>query len=460
LLYCIYCFTLTEDVFTGETELKLINEIQLPEFEIYNKKEDENGVWYYSVTPVKDPERCPYCGSKMIVKNGSVDRFVRDLPLYEHPVAITISTNRYRCNNEGCGRSFTPSFESVEDRDKITKRMKDVIKERCFQTGMTDLAESMGVSVATIDRIIKESIEERESDWTYYVPRVLGLAETVIGKKSRLICVDVENNGVVDILEDSSPEALRKFLKPAQKDEFQHGFVIDFNEDYKSVIKEMFPRSFIIVDQFFVTRDILLAAGADIGRLGNRELRNAILKNSEELSEEEEEKLRKLFRKTPRLEGLYEAKEQLYSMYDCDSWKQAEKAFEEARDIAPKDCRNMQDLLSKIRKFEIEVTRFVDHRDEIKSCIPLAIKLAKQVEKNGAGYSFKSLRARLLFGSYKKEARVTIRKPVYKKSSDQSSNIYKHAGLLFPEDLIDHYEEKEKVLGNYVEIGSAMEFFW
>lgn len=433
----------------------LSNELQLPEFEIYNKTE-KDGVLYYSVTPVETPKRCPHCGSTMIVKNGSVDRFVRDLPIYGKPVAITISTNRYKCR--ACEQSFTPSFESVDDRGKITKRMKDAIKAKCLQTGMTALADDMGLSTATIERIISECIKEKEADWTYYVPKILGLAEAVIGKKSRLICVDIERSGVVDVLEDNSSQTLRKFLEPALKDEQTHSFVIDFNEGYRDLIKEMFPKSSVYIDQFFVARDILSATNADIGRIGNSELRNTILKNSDKLSDEEERALEKLFRKDQRLRDLYEAKEQLLSMYDYDAKETADLAFEEARRVTPRDCKNMQALLQKIRKFREEVTGFIAAKDDMKSCIPSEVKLAKQVEKNGAGYKFENLRARLLFGNFKKEARAKIVKPVYKQPKHDSSTFYVFTPHSWRGELVG-YEEVEETLGNYVDIDMILEHF-
>ena len=68
--------------------METVNELHLPNFEIINKKNLEDETYVYDVAPIEDELCCTECGCKHIVKNGTRDRPVRDLPIYDHSVCI------------------------------------------------------------------------------------------------------------------------------------------------------------------------------------------------------------------------------------------------------------------------------------------------------------------------------------------------------------------------------------
>lgn len=435
------------------------NELRLPEFEIFNI-EERDGIRYYSVTPKDKVYTCPDCGSKHVVKNGSFVRLARDLPSYGEPVAILVNASRLLCMD--CGRSITPSFDSIEDRDKITKRLRDYIRERCLTTRIMDVATETGVSSATVERIATEYIREKESDWQFYVPEVLGLVNIKVGKKIRVLCVDVKRSGVVDILEESTKETIRRYLLPATKDHKERVFVIDMNDNYRDLIIEMFPESMIVIDEFFVAGKIIKAINSDLGRLGNNKLRTAILKNFKEVSSEEEELLDKYVMSDKRLYALHTIKEDLFSIYSFKAETSGQETvharsiIKDAIRTVPSDALNTKALLKRMQEYEEEILEYLVLRRESKSYIPTAIGMANEIERIGAGYSFRNLRARLLFGGKKKTAQTTIKKPVYKKPSGVS-DMFKVVTPGSWRGEIVGYTEEIVTLGDYVSLTDMLE---
>lgn len=433
--------------------MNLSNELQLPEFKIISKKEDD-GVLYYNVEPIDDPSKCPHCNSLDFVKYGGIERFVRDMPLYGEPVAITILSNRFKCKN--CDQTFTASFEFVADRSKITNRLKEDIKKRCLSGTISNLSAETGLSVATISRIIDEHIEEQESSWRYYTPKILGLSTITLGKKQRTLCIDIKRHGVVDILEKADKKSIYDYLVSKLSSEDIEAIVIDFNNPHRVAAYKACPGVDVIIDKYYTSREITRATNQELKRLNNGSLRWVILKNSSNLSLSESDELESGFSANPHLREIYETKEQLYDIYECKTTSEAEMVLNKIIKTLPKDCKYFKELIDKIEDFSVEVFSFLENPYS-SSCIQNAAKAVMSIEKQGTGYSFRNLRARILFNQDRKVAKAIIRKRVYGKNNHSSDTCFNLMTDWRNEAI--RYKEIEKSLGNYVEIEELQKLF-
>ena len=71
----------------------MTNELHLDEFRILDVKKDKDGSKLYLVEPDGEDTACINCGSVNTVRNGTLTRYVRDLPSFGCPVALMISSN-------------------------------------------------------------------------------------------------------------------------------------------------------------------------------------------------------------------------------------------------------------------------------------------------------------------------------------------------------------------------------
>jgi len=98
-----------------------MNLLNLPEFKVIGTQENDNDI-LFTVKTKKPPYCCPECGSISIYKHGKTERFVRDLNMFGKRVGINILGHRYKCQD--CSTTFSESYKSTDDRDKITNRLR------------------------------------------------------------------------------------------------------------------------------------------------------------------------------------------------------------------------------------------------------------------------------------------------------------------------------------------------
>ncbi len=94
-----------------------MNALNLPEFKVIGTQENNHDI-LFTVEAKNPPNCCPECGSIFIYKHGKTERFVRDLNAFGKRVGINIIGNRYKCQD--CSTTFSESYQSIDDRDKIT----------------------------------------------------------------------------------------------------------------------------------------------------------------------------------------------------------------------------------------------------------------------------------------------------------------------------------------------------
>lgn len=358
------------------------------------------------LTPKEGPKFCPNpnCRSTNIAKNGTVERQAMDLldyiDLYEIPThkRVTICTNRYICKE--CKRSFTQSFKSIDDRAKITNRLKQAIQNNCLTQQPKELSERYGVSLTTIKNITKEYIENKQKSWRPYIPSSLGMFEAKACGKKVVLCIDLERNGIVDILENGKKETLKEFFLQDIPGSHTPGnsIVTDFRT-CKTITElsmdedPVIEHPGLIIGKEFVCREINEAARKDIGSVGN--LRNTLLKTNSKATAEERKQLDEALKKDKRLKKIHDVKENLLAIYAKDNRPAAEKKLRSVYDNDLSDCPALNALVDLIRDYEDEILAY-HYMGGYKCNLLNARKLPEAVNKDKR-YTFETLRARWLW---------------------------------------------------------------
>ena len=107
----------------------------------------------------------------------------------------------------------------------------------------------------------------------------------------------------------------------------------------------------------------------------------------------------------PHVATAYKLKESFYDIYDAPTKEEAMRRLDAWRESVPsamkKGKKSFAPLLTATRNWREEILAFFDH--PISNGYTEALNgVAKVINRSGRGYSFEVLRARVLFGGYKK----------------------------------------------------------
>ena len=149
-----------------------------------------------------------------VYKHGKVERFVRDLNMFDKRVGINIQGHRYKCQE--CNTTFSASYHSINDRDKVTNRLRSHIQVQALKKPFANIADEFSISPTTVKRIFTEYVETHEKEMVFTTPRILGIDEVHLNKQMRAVFTDIEDLKVLDMLKDRNKQTIIGFLNKIQ----------------------------------------------------------------------------------------------------------------------------------------------------------------------------------------------------------------------------------------------------
>ena len=382
-----------------------MNQLNLSEFEVIEVQSNEHDLLFI-VKAIDPPKACYECGSISYYKHGKTDRFVRDLSSFGKRVGIRIQGNRYKCRD--CGATFSEIYKSIDERDKITKRLRKHIMVKSLKEPFANIADEFSLSPTTIKRIFNEFLEHQEINMIFKSPNILGIDEVHLNKQMRAVFTDIEGLKVLDLLKDRNKQTIINFLKKINDKNKIKVVTTDMWQPYKDAINEVLPHAKQVVDKFHViqygnkaledSRKAFRKTLTDKQRKQLMHDRFVLLKNKEDLKPQEQWNLQIWFTTFPTLKVAYELKEGLRDMYLCESRKEAEEYFKNWKNSIPNDMKAFLDVANMINNWRTEIFNYFDVR--VTNAFTESINnLIKHIEKRGRGYSFEVLRAKVLFGT-------------------------------------------------------------
>lgn len=395
-----------------------MNQLNLPEFRVLKVEENEQKDLKFTVEAITPIISCPECGNEDCYKHAPMERFVRDLNMFNQRVGIIVQGNRYKCKQ--CSKTFTEQFHSIDDRDKITLRLKDHIKELSLKEPFSRIADIYAISPTTVKRIFNEYVEEQEQSMIFETPRVLGIDEVHLNKKMRCVFTDIEKLKILDMLPKRNKKDVIKFLSKVPDIHKVEVVTMDMWRPYKDSIAETIPKAHLVVDKYHVVQYINKAL--DTVRKSFRETlspqqrkqlmrdRFVLLRNKEDLIPADRLNRDIWFTVFPTLRTAYYIKEGLRDMYLCETKQQALAYYKEWKSSIPADMKPFIEITSIFDNWNTEIFNYFDHF-VTNAFTESRNNSIKEIEKRGRGYSFEVLRAKILFGT-----RATIR-PKYDKDN-------------------------------------------
>jgi transposase len=191
--------------------------IAIEGFETVQVDETNEG-WGITICPIGGTASCPVCGQTSQTLHSKYVRGVRDLPVGDRPVKLTIEARKFKCGNAGCERKiFCERLTNfVVVRGQRSKRLTVMYRAIAFAVSAESgkrLTKDLKVVISadTLIRIVRATELTTVKDLS-----VIGVDDWALKKGQRYgtVIVDHETGHPVDLFEGRTSEALTAWLKP------------------------------------------------------------------------------------------------------------------------------------------------------------------------------------------------------------------------------------------------------
>jgi transposase len=324
--------------------IKILTELlDIKDIKVISHRQHEGIGIILQVEANKKESICPRCGTKSQRLHQNHRHIVKDLPWGEKPVYLEINRRQFKC--EKCQKPFSENLDFIGTRRTYTKRLARQIIKEVLDNDINSVASKGVVTTEEIERMLKDAESELIESKPSAVKR-LGIDEIALIKGQGKYCavlIDLDKSELLAILPSRKQEDIRKVLMEwgSQVLEQIEEVSIDLWQGYKNLVTEMMPNAQVVADRFHVM--VQINKELDIAR--KREKRNVenaiksskneqekvekerileglnkskyvLLKNGEDLNDEQKIKLNQVKQVSPSLKIMYELKEKIRRIFD------------------------------------------------------------------------------------------------------------------------------------------------
>ena len=349
------------------------------------------------------------CGSDNLISYGTQTQTFHDMPHRMKPTTIVVPRQRLRCKD--CGKTQFQYLPHMDSNHMMTHDLKSYIREQSMKRTFTSIAEDVGIDERTVRRIFSAYADELEQTHKIYTPEWLGIDEVHLTRQMRCVLTDVHARKPLDILTDRNKPTVVRWLRDNMEPDKVKVVTMDMYTGYRNAVQEVLPNAKIVVDKFHVERAANIALEtvrkrthktlSDYQRKQLKHDRKIMLMRRDALTDQQRFILETWLGNFNDLGQAYLLKEAFFDLYNFAAKHEAEMAFQVWID----DLNQQSDL---IREAFSELTTFMHNwHDPIFNYFDVRATNAyteslngmlKQIYRNGRGYSFKAIRAKVLYG--------------------------------------------------------------
>ncbi len=354
-----------------------------------------------------EPNRlCGECGSYCTVLIGKREQPITDTTMHGKRVEIMFTRKRLKCKD--CNSTSFEALEWLSTDFRMTKRAEDYITRRAGKSPFLHVANELGVVEGTIRNVFANYVSVIEGKHNWLAPRVLGIDETHFSQKMHLVMTDIEKRTLLDMRKDRSQDATQKAIMRLKGWQNIEIVCIDMWRPYRTAVKQLLPDAIVVVDRFHVAK------------MANEAMEKARKATRSNLTDKQRKKLkndRKILLKRrdnitglnelasfefwtseyPDLMEVYNAKEAYLGMWDMPTRKLAEEYWENWKaQSTPAIRKHFKDAIRAVDNWHEYIFNWWDcpYTNAVTESLNNTIKAAF---RNGRGYSFEVLRAKMLY---------------------------------------------------------------
>ena len=200
-------------------------------------------------------ERCIYCESTDIVRNGTRLTKMKLPSLGEQPIRMKLRKQRYLCRT--CMRTFSAQTDIAPTNHSITHRAAhEIVTLAKKSLPVKTISEIIGVSASSIQRILYQGQR------AYVTPPELPVALSFDEFRSikncfSFICINAKTHDLVALLPTRFSNTIKNYftntysLQERQKVQI---VTMDLNAQYQNFVHEIFPKAQIVFDRFDIVQ--------------------------------------------------------------------------------------------------------------------------------------------------------------------------------------------------------------
>lgn len=352
-----------------------------------------------------EPEACSRCGViGRLYRHGTHATTYRDSPIRGRTVRLLVKVRRYKCRD--CGETFRQPLKGIRDDRHMTERCVEFIQQQCLLLTFVHIADTVGCDEKTVRTLAAEHIAHVDGGYLPALPEWLGIDETQIHGKLRLVLTDVGRRKPIEMLAERDKGTLAGWLNRHKDRSMVKGVAIDMWRPYRDTCHLMLPGVPVVVDKFHIVRTanycmervrIRLQKAKKAGvRRDWLQSKHILNMRASSLNEKQRFNRDMWLDNEPELAEAYRLKEAFYAIYDMPK-ERAIVAFDAYAGTVPPSLKaDFKVLLTSMKNWRTEILAYFDH--PITNAYTEALNgVAKAVNRAGRGYSFDVLRARILF---------------------------------------------------------------
>jgi transposase len=286
---------------------------------------------------------CPRCGTKSQRLHQNHRYIVKDLCWGEQQVFLEINRRQFKCSK--CKKPFSEELNFINRRRTYTKRLAKKIIQEVIDADIHNVAKKGVVTTEEIERMLKDAAAELEELKPEKLIR-LGIDEIALVKGQGNYCavlIDLDKSQLIAILKGRTQEIIRETLVGWGTEILENikEVSMDLWQGYKNLVTELMPNAQVVADRFHVMAQInkeldkqrktekrqveelikkakspALKSEYEKILLGLKDSKYSLLKNQEDLNEEQMNKLNQLQNVSPTLKAMYELKEKIRNIFN------------------------------------------------------------------------------------------------------------------------------------------------
>ena len=318
--------------------------LDLPDVRVLEVSKTEQGDWLIQVESTLEGTKCHRCGRPISHFHGFDQSIrVRHLPVFGQSVFIEFRPKRYRCGHCEGKPTTTQRVSWHELRSPNTKPYEQWVLRLLRNSTVVDVSRELDISEETVTGVIDRWMST-EVNWEQFDRiEIVGIDEIALKRGHRdyvtLVTVPLDPVGVevLGVLADHQKETVVDFLAsiPTRLKVTIKRVCSDMYQGFVNAAQDQLPWAKIVVDRFHVAQAYRDCADTvrkqEVKRL-QQELSQAeyeqikgamwpFRKSPEDLKDEEQKLLERLFAYSPKLEQAYRLREQLTQIFERDYTK-------------------------------------------------------------------------------------------------------------------------------------------
>jgi len=304
--------------------------LDMPEFTVTRLEYDAHlNLLLLVCQPHYDVAACPTCDTLSAQLHDRTERRVRDLPWAGKRCTLVFPARRFKCAR--CRRPFTERLAAIAPKARATRRYADYLFEQCRGTTIQAVHRREGLGYKAVEGVYYRLATQSHSAPPLSAVHRLGIDEIALKKghgQYVLVLSDLDHGRVLTVLPERTKAALEAYLATWTADQRAAitDVALDLWDPYHLAVQAWLPNAQITADRFHVMQNLtervtearraLQRAAPDEEKAQLKGCRWLVVKNADDLTDEEQAKLEAMFVVSPALKRLHDLKEAFREVFE------------------------------------------------------------------------------------------------------------------------------------------------